>query len=72
MLAALPRPPAIPASLAALVMLAGLGLVYWSLSSFGAFVPAGTTTTAQGASTAGGGGFSGGSATGGGGAGGGF
>lgn len=30
------RPPAIPASVAAFVMLAGLALVFWSLTSFGA------------------------------------
>jgi hypothetical protein len=33
------RPPAIPASVAALVMLAGLALVYWALTGFGALVP---------------------------------
>jgi hypothetical protein len=72
-----PRPPAIPASLAVLVLLAGLGLVYWSLSSFGAFTSTDTATGAPGAATgatdaADGGTLSGGNATGGGGAGGGF
>lgn len=31
----IPRPPAIPASIGALVMLAGLGLIYFSLSGLG-------------------------------------
>jgi hypothetical protein len=31
----IPRPPAIPASLAAIVLLGGLGLVYWSLTGLG-------------------------------------
>jgi len=61
MLTAIPRPPAIPASLAALVMLAGLGLVYWSLSSFGAFVPLTGSSAPAGSSLPSGGGFGGGS-----------
>lgn len=32
----------IPASLAALVMLAGLGLIYWSLTGLGLFKPTAT------------------------------
>jgi hypothetical protein len=63
---AIPRPPAIPASLAALVTLAGLALIYWSLTGLGLLrTPTGGPV--------GGGGFSGGSSGGdGGGAGGGF
>lgn len=40
----IPRPPAIPASLGALVMLGGLGLLYWSLSGLGLIKPADAAT----------------------------
>jgi hypothetical protein len=33
------RPEAIPASVAAFVMLAGLGLIYWALTGLGALQP---------------------------------
>lgn len=69
----IPRPPTIPASLAALVMLGGLGLMYWSLTGLGLIKPA-TAPVVTAASTAPTvGGFGGGSGGGGGGgAGGGF
>lgn len=56
----IPRPPAIPASLAALVMLGGLALVYWSLTGLGLLkassVAPAATAAAQGTPTPGGGG----------------
>lgn len=38
----IPRPPAIPASLAAIVTMAGLFVMYWSLTNLGLLTPAGT------------------------------
>jgi hypothetical protein len=59
----MPTPPAIPASLAAIVMLAGLGLIYWSLVGFGvlqtspgAITSAAALPATTGAAIAGGGG----------------
>lgn len=42
----IPRPPAIPASLGALVMLAGIGLMYWSLTGLGLLKGADTAAPA--------------------------
>lgn len=38
------RVPAIPGSIAALIMLVGLGLMYWSLTGLGLLVPSPTTS----------------------------
>lgn len=57
----IPRPPAIPASLAALVTLAGLGLIYWSLTGLG-LLRAATAPVVTGGGVPSGGGFGGGSA----------
>lgn len=74
--AAIPRPPALPASLAALVLLAGVGLLYWSLTGLGllttgaaAAAKSSITVTPQSSS---GSGYGGGSSSGGSGVGGGF
>lgn len=43
----MPKAPAIPASLAALVTLVGLGLVYWSLTGLGLLTPSGASAPAS-------------------------
>lgn len=60
---ATPSVPRSSASVAALIMLAGLGLVYWSLTGLGVLVPqtsSGTAAPAAPATPYLGGGFSGG------------
>jgi hypothetical protein len=44
----MPKVPAIPASLAAIVTMLGLGLMYWSMLGLGLLTPAGATTSTGG------------------------